>query len=110
MRQGRDDIYFYVAKKYVTEPIPTSGRHVATDEDVAIFLAIVAYLTLQQGEDKAMPSWRIEAIWNALYREKSIRRPHCVKRVAVIRNHLSDLGLIDWQDDRYWVKDKDTKF
>ena len=105
-----DSVYLTVALKHVSEPIPTSGRHVATADDVAIFLAIIAYITCHQGDDKAMPSRRIGAIWDAMYREKSIMRPHCVKRVAAIRNYLSDLGLIDWQDDRYWVGDKATKF
>jgi hypothetical protein len=39
-----------------------------------------------------------------------VGRPHCVKRVAAIRNHLSDLGLIDWQDERFWSPDKEDKF
>jgi hypothetical protein len=103
-------VYSVVAHKYVPLPLPTTDRHVVTAEDVAIWLAIVAYITLHQDEDKAMPSRRIAAIWNALYEERSIKRPHCFKRSAAIRNHLSDLGLIDWQDDRYWSPDKANRF
>jgi len=105
-----DSVYLTVACKYVRVPLRTSGRHVVTVEDVAIWLAIVAYITLHQDDDKAMPCRRIAAIWRALYEEKLIRRPHCFKRSAVIRNYFSDLGLIDWQDDRYWVGDKATRF
>ena len=105
-----DSVYLTVACKYVRVPLRTSGRHVVTVEDVATWLAIVAYITLHQNDDKAMPSRRIAAIWRALYQEKLVRRPHCFKRSAVIRNYFSDLGLIDWQDDRYWVGDKPTKF
>jgi hypothetical protein len=109
-RIGSD--YLVVAYKYAPEPIPTSSlsdRHVATAEDVAIYLAITSYITLYQGDDKAMPSRRIGAIWTAMYRSREVSRPHCVKRVAAIRNHLSDLGLIAWQDDRYWSPDKAGK-
>ena len=104
--------YLAVAQSFAPEPILTSSlsdRHVATAEDVAIYLAITAYITLHQGEDKAMPSRRIGAIWTAMYKSREVGRPHCVKRVAAIRNHLSDLGLIDWQDERYWSPDKAGK-
>jgi hypothetical protein len=101
--------YLAIARKYASEPIGTSGRHVATAEDVAIYLAITAHITLFQGEDKAMPSRRIGAIWAAMFKGKEVNRPHCVKRVAAIRNHLSDLGLIAWQDERYWSPDKAGK-
>jgi hypothetical protein len=103
-------VYSAVAHKYAPRPLPTSGRHVATVEDVAIYLAIAGYITLHQGEDKAMPSRRIEAIWNAMYKAEDVRRPHCVKRVAAIRNHLSDLGLIAWEDERFWSPDKCGRF
>jgi hypothetical protein len=73
-------------------------------------LAIVGYITTHQDQDKPMPSHRIAAIWDALYEEGSIERPHCFKRAAAIRNHFSDLGLIDWQDERYWVGDKANDF
>jgi hypothetical protein len=106
-RIGSD--FLAIAQEYVQEPIPTSGRHLATAEDVAIYLAIVAYITLHQGDDKAMPSRRIGAIWKAMYKSREVSRPHCVKRVAAIRNHLSDLGLIDWQDERFWSPDKPGK-
>jgi hypothetical protein len=56
-----------------------------------------------------MPSRRIGAIWAAMFKGKEVNRPHCVKRVAAIRNHLSDLGLIAWQDERYWAPDKAGK-
>jgi hypothetical protein len=69
----------------------------------------VVYITLHQGDDKAMPSRRIGMIWKAMYKSREVSRPHCVKRVAAIRNHLSDLGLIAWEDDRYWSPDKAGK-
>jgi hypothetical protein len=105
-----DSAYMAVAQKYVPQRLQTSGRHVATAEDVAIYLAIAGYITGRQGEDRVMPSRRIEAIWKAMYKAKDVRRPHCVKRVAAIRNHLSDLGLIAWQDERFWSPDKCDRF
>jgi hypothetical protein len=106
-------LYYNIAKKYSPKPIPTSpslDRHVATTEDVAIFLAITAYITQHQGEDRAMPSRRLESIWNAMYESEEVSRPHCVKRIAAIRNYLSDMGLIDWQDERYWSPDMPDRF
>lgn len=98
--------YFALAKRIMPESIPAGGRQVASTEDLAILLMILASFTDKMGADKAMPSRRIAENWRVLKDEGIVSRSYQDTRVAALRNYLSDLGYIEWQDENYWNADK----
>ena len=90
----------------------THGR-VVTAEDVAIFLMIGAFFTNHMNGDGSMPyaRWgggppdkdgkRTIGLWGSLYESGDITRSFDSNRFASIRNFLSYLDLIDWEDQSY---------
>lgn len=64
-----------IAHQLMPEPIRTSGRHVATTEDMAIFLAIAGWISRGQGASPAMPIARIQALRTAMYQAGEVTRP-----------------------------------
>lgn len=89
----------------------TSGRSVVTTEDMAIALMIGERLTKNMPANEAMPTKRWEGSWMSLFEAGDIDRGWDHKRLTVIRNFLSSLGLIDWEDEKYepgWYRDDGT--
>ena len=102
--------YRHVAQTLLqNHPLRTSSRAIAIADDVAIFLMLLRFITGHMNSDE-------------VFRKSGLRNcgPHCSKlatsivpfedkRFASIRNYLSSLGLIDWQDATYrigWVDDQ----
>lgn len=91
--------------------LKTSGRSVVTTEDVSIALMVGEWLTKNLDSNGAMPTKRWANLWKALYKAEDVDRAWDHKRYAVIRNYLSSLGLIEWEDESYqpgWHKDDGT--
>lgn len=84
-----------------THSLATTGRAVATVEDVAIFLLVLRFCTANMNEDGSLPYARFEGLWSALHEAGDVHRPFDCKRFAAIRNYLSSLGLLDWEDNNY---------
>ena len=76
----------------------TSGRTVVTAEDVAIFLACLKFFTGRMNADGTLPARRFSGLWAAMYEAGDVGRAFDCHRFKAIRDHLSDLGLLDWQD------------
>ena len=51
-------------------------------------------------------------MWDALFEAGDIDRAFCPQRFKEIRDHLSSLGLLDWQDVSYRIgwHDQDGKY
>lgn len=98
--------YSLQAHRLMAGPLGTTGRHVATVEDLAIILAILGWITANQGADRALPVRRIHSLWKAMYDAGDVARSPDFKRIAVLRNLLSAAGYIEWVECRYWVPDK----
>jgi hypothetical protein len=107
---GRDTLdqfqaYLAVAGKLISEPIRTSGRDLATAEDLAILLMILEACSLDMNEDGSMPTARIMRNWECLYENGDVSRPWNPKRYSAMRNMLSEQGLIDWRDKSFVPRD-----
>jgi hypothetical protein len=99
--------YGATARKVFPEVVRSeSSRHVADRYSQSVYLLVVAYCTDSQGDDKAMPSKRIYAIWKALYDEGDVSKAPDHGVIAALRNHLSQNGNIEWVDNQFWTPDK----
>ena len=78
-----------------------SSRAVIVAEDVQVTLAILRACTLHMNTDGSMPLKRTQAIWEAIHAAGDTTRAFCYHRFAAIRNMLSGLGLLDWEDETY---------
>ncbi len=81
--------------------VKTTGREVATVEDLAIFLLILYASTRRRNADGSMPRARFQANWEILYRAGRVSRAWNTKRYIALRSFLTGLGLIHWIDRRY---------
>lgn len=92
--------------------LKTSGKTVATIEDVAIFLMLLKFFTDNMNPDGSLPVNRWSEMWKAVFEAGDINRTFCPQRFKVIRDHLSGLGLLDWQDENYRIgwTDEDGKY
>lgn len=84
-----------------THVLKTTGRTVATTEDLAIFLMLLQFFTTHMNRDGSLPYSRFKGMWDAVFAAGDINRSFESKRFATIRNYLSSLGLIEWTDENY---------
>ena len=83
--------------------LKTSGRSVVTPEDVAAFLLLLKFFTDRMNADGTLPVKRFDALWTGLYEAGDLERAFDCHRFKKIRDYLSDLGLIDWEDSTFIV-------
>lgn len=94
--------YRKVAETLMEEHVlKTTGRTVATVEDLAIFLMLLRYFTKNMNRDGSLPYARFKGLWSSVFESGDVGRSFEDKRFATLRNYLSSLGLLDWQDDMY---------
>ena len=86
-----------------THILKTSGRSVVTADDVAAFLLLLKFFTDRMNADGTLPVRRFEALWTGLYEAGDVGRSFDCHRFKAIRDYLSNLGLIDWEDETYVV-------
>ena len=84
-----------------THTLKTTGRTVVTAEDVAIFLLCLKFFTRRMNADGTLPVKRFEGLWSALYEAGDVGRAFDCHRFKAIRDYLSDLGLLDWEDSTF---------
>jgi hypothetical protein len=84
-----------------THTLKTSGRTVVTTDDVAIFLLCLKFFTDRMNADGTLPVKRFEGLWSALYEAGDVGRSFDCHRFKAIRDYLSDLGLLDWEDNTF---------
>ena len=78
-----------------------SSRAVVVAEDVQMALAVIRACTLHPNPDGSMPLMRVKAIWDAAYEAGDTTRAFSFHRFPAIRNMLSDMGLLEWEDATY---------
>ena len=88
--------------------LKTSGRTVATVEDLAIFLMLLRYFTKNMNLDGSLPYARFRGLWSSAFELGDVDRMFEDKRFATLRNYLSSLGLLDWQEAKYILGTKDS--
>lgn len=79
--------------------LPTSSRAKVSAEDFAVTAIIAAKISKEEVE--AMPTRRIEAVWRMVVQSGITSRGFDTHRWKVIRNKLSELGLLNWSDNTY---------
>lgn len=94
-------IYREVAEGLVDGPIATSGRAVATVEDVAIFVMLLVAFTDNPNADGSMPTKRFKAVWEVMHERGEVDRPWNPNRFTALRNHLTKRSMIRWIDRRH---------
>jgi hypothetical protein len=91
--------YLNVATTFLgAHTLKTTNRTVVTAEDVAVFLMCLKFFTGRMNVDGTLPVKRFEGLWSALYEERDVGRAFDCHRFKAIRDYLSDLGLLDWED------------
>lgn len=102
--------YRKVAETLMEEHVlKTTGRTVATVEDLAIFLMLLRYFTKNMNRDGSLPYARFKGLWSTVFESGNVDRNFEDKRFATLRNYLSSLGLLDWQDDKYTLGTTDSE-
>ena len=84
-----------------TPKVTGQSRAVVVAEDVQTALAVVRACTLDMNADGSMPMARVKAIWDAAYRASDTNRAFSFRRFAAIRDMLSGMGLLEWEDETY---------
>jgi hypothetical protein len=97
----RWDAYMRLARKLVPSPLRTTGAEVAKDEDMAVLLLILEACTRSMNSDGSMPTARIRENWEILHANDMVKRPWVPKRYTALRDHLSQMGHLDWEDPHY---------
>jgi hypothetical protein len=70
-------------------------------EDLQMALALVRACTLHPNPDGSMPVMRLKALWDAAFKAGDTSRAFSFHRFQAIRNMLSDLDLLEWEDADY---------
>lgn len=78
-----------------------TGRDKVDVNDVAAMMLITNECSINPYDNGALPVGRIRRAWWALQDAEIIDRSFKPNRIAVIRDWLSDLGLIEWTDCKY---------
>jgi hypothetical protein len=78
-----------------------SSRAKIVAEDVQAALAVIRACTLRPNPDGSMPVMRVKAIWDAVHAAGDTTRAFSFHRFQAIRNMLSDMGLLEWEDSTY---------
>ena len=92
-----------------SQELKTKGRTVVTVEDMSIFLMLLRFFTENMNPDGSLPVKRWQELWSSLSKSGDVSRAFCPQRFAVIRDHLSSLGLIDWEDCNFVIGTKHQK-
>jgi len=86
-----------------THTLKTTGRTVVTVEDVAIFLMLLKFFTKNMNADGSLPTKRWMNLWSSLYGAGDVDRAFCPQRFKAMRDFVSSLGLLDWEDETYSI-------
>ena len=83
--------------------LPTTNKSVVTAEDISLFIMFLKFFSANMNTDGSLPFARFEKFWNAVFESGDIDRGFQTNRFCVIRNYLSSLGLIEWEDASYKI-------
>ncbi|AGA30154.1 hypothetical protein [Singulisphaera acidiphila] len=95
------DAYRNFARRIIPSSLKTTGREVATDDDMAVLLIILEACTNNMNADRSMPTARIRQNWEILFANTDVMRPWCPRSYTALRDRLSEKDYIDWGDTHY---------
>ena len=74
-----------------------------TPTDFAQGIVLLRFFTANPNPDGSLPQRRVQELWTALYEAGDFSRPWNHHRWKAIRDWLSEMGWLDWQDHRYQI-------
>jgi hypothetical protein len=78
-------------------------RWTVTETDFAQAIVLLRFFTANCNPDGSLPQRRVQELWTALYETGDFTRPWNHHRWKAIRDWLSEMGRLDWQDHRYQI-------
>lgn len=78
-----------------------TGRKIVTLEDLAVFLLLLKFFTLNMNLDGSLPTARWREMWTELHESGDIERAWCHHRFARMRNYLTQKDLLSWEDEDF---------
>ncbi len=90
--------------KRARKNLPLHGdRWEVTDTDFAQAVVLLRFFTENRNPDGSLPQRRVQELWTALYDAGDFSRPWNHHRWKAIRDWMSQMGWLDWQDHRYQI-------
>lgn len=77
------------------------GQLVVTTDDLAVLIAILCHCAKDMNADGSMPTARIKALWETMYKAGDCERQFNPKRYKAARNILEQCGVICWKSVFY---------
>jgi hypothetical protein len=105
---SRDDLdlmptwerFFQQARKQM----PLHGdRWAVTETDFAQAVVLLRFFAANRNPDGSLPQRRVQELWAALYEAGDFTRPWNHHRWKAIRDWMSEMGWLDWQNHRYQI-------
>jgi hypothetical protein len=88
--------------KQARKNMPLHGdRWAVAETDFAQAVVLLRFFTQNRNPDGSLPQRRVQELWTALYEAGDFSRPWNHHRWKAIRDWLSEMGWLDWQDHRY---------
>jgi hypothetical protein len=81
--------------------VGSSSRAVVVAEDLQMAIAVIRGCTLHPNPDGSLPVMRVKGLWDAAFQAGDITRAFSFHRFQAIRNMLSDMELLEWEDAEY---------
>jgi hypothetical protein len=78
-------------------------RWTVTETDFAQAVVLLRFFTENRNPDGSLPQRRVQELWTALYDAGDFSRPWNHHRWKAIRDWMSEMGWIEWQDHRYQI-------
>jgi hypothetical protein len=76
-------------------------RWAVTEADFAQAVVLLRFFTENPNPDGSLPQRRVQELWTALYEAGDFDRPWNHHRWKAVRDWMSEMGWLDWQDHRY---------
>ena len=90
--------------KQARKNAPLRGdRWAVTETDFAQAVVLLRFFMENRNPDGSLPQRRVQELWKALYEAGDFTRPWNHHRWKAIRNWLSEMGWLEWQDHRYQI-------
>jgi hypothetical protein len=78
-------------------------RWSVTETDFAQAVVLLRFFTENRNPDGSLPQRRVQELWTALCDAGDFARPWNHHRWKAIRDWMSEMGWLDWQDHRYQI-------
>jgi hypothetical protein len=78
-------------------------RWAVTETDFAQAVVLLRFFTANRNPDGSLPQRRVQELWTALHEAGDFSRPWNHHRWKAIRDWMSEVGWIEWQDHRYQI-------